>query len=302
MILYTKREKYFDIFVYIFLIFVGFLCLYPFLYMFALAFNEGTDTLKGGITIYPRAFTLANFLTIFREKLIINSYKITILKTIIGTLSNVFITSLVAYGLTEKRLPGRKYIMIYLLIPMFFSGGLIPGYLNLKNLGLLNTFWVFIIPGIFSIWNCIVMKTIFQQIPESLKESMRIDGANELTVFFKIVVPTSLPTFAAISLFVAVAHWNDWFSGAYFVNKASLKPIQTYLYMIMTRNTSIDMDYLSKIEVEVSGGANLADYSTITSLSLKVAAVIVGTLPILIVYPFLQKYFTKGILLGSIKE
>jgi len=271
--------------------------------MLALSFNSGKDTLRGGITIYPRDFTLANYASILKDKLLLSAYKITILRTVIGTISSVFITALVAYGLSEKKLPGRKYIMIYMIIPMFFGGGLIPYYLVLKQYHLLNTFWIYIIPGLFSIWNCIVMKTSFQEIPQSLKESMRIDGANELQIFYKIIIPLSLPMFAAISLFVAVGHWNDWFTGAYFVQKTELIPVQTYLQMIMTRDMRafLEMDLATKMALELTG-KDLTDYSKVTSFSLRIAAVVVGTLPILFVYPFLQKYFIKGVLIGSIKE
>ncbi|NLC67222.1 MAG: carbohydrate ABC transporter permease [Clostridiaceae bacterium] len=298
----SKEDKIFNCVNYTVLLIIALLCLYPFIYMLALSLNSGRDTLRGGITIYPRDFTLANYGAILRDKLILSAYKITILRTIIGTISNVFITALVAYGLSEQRLPGRKYIMIYMVIPMFFGGGLIPYYLVLREYRLLNTFWVYIIPGLFSIWNCIVMKTSFQGIPQSLKESMRIDGANELQIFFKVIFPLSLPMFAAISLFVAVGHWNDWFTGAYFVQKTELVPVQTYLQMIMTRDMRafLEKDLAVKMSQELMG-KDLTDYSKITSFSLRIAAVLVGTLPILFVYPFLQKYFVKGVLIGSIK-
>lgn len=299
----SREDKIFDCFNTILLLIIALLCLYPFIYMLALSFNSGKDTLRGGITIYPRDFTLANYASILRDKLVLSAYKVTILRTVSGTISNVFITALVAYGLSEQRLPGRKYIMIYMIIPMFFGGGLIPYYLVLKEYHLLNTFWIYIIPGLFSIWNCIVMKTSFQEIPQSLKESMRMDGANELQIFYKIIVPLSLPMFAAISLFVAVGHWNDWFTGAYFVQKTELIPVQTYLQMIMTRDMRafLEMDLATKMAQELTG-KDLTDYSKVTSFSLRIAAVLVGTLPILFVYPFLQKYFVKGVLIGSIKE
>jgi len=266
--------------------------------MVVLAFNSGSDSMRGGITIYPRAFTLANFAAILRDGTIISAYKVTVARTLIGTLSSVMVTALVAYGLSDKRLPGRRGIMVYMLIPMFFSGGLIPYFLTLRALKLINNFWIFVLPGVFNIWNCIVMKTSFQGIPESLKESMRLDGAREFTIFMRIVVPVSLPMFAAISLFVAVGHWNDWFTGAFFIRRNDLIPVQTYLQQIMSRNLS---SFLPNEGVIITGSA-LFDYSKVNSTSMKMAAVVIGTAPILIVYPFLQKYFTKGVLIGSIKE
>ncbi|MBO9610665.1 MAG: carbohydrate ABC transporter permease [Paenibacillaceae bacterium] len=295
----SRQDLWFDTINYALLAIVGFLTFYPFLYMLILSFNEGTDTVRGGIAFYPRAFTLANFASIFTDKLILGAYKITILKTVIGTVTSVFITGLVGYGLAEKRLPGRKWIMIYMLIPMFFSGGLIPDYLNLRNLGLINTFSVYVIPSMFVIYNCIVMKSFFQQIPEELKESMRIDGAHELRILAQLIFPISLPLIAAISLFVAVTQWNDWFRGAFFVRDLKLVPVQTYLQGMMTR------DFTNFFEKGRSSpliaGASVLDYSSTTSLSLKIAAVVGSMAPILLVYPFLQKYFTKGVLLGSIK-
>ena len=294
-----KNTSTFDIINFAILIIFALLCLYPFVYMLALSFNTGTDTMKGGVTFYPRDFTLANFASILRDGTILGAYKITILRTVIGTFTSVFVTALVAYGLSNKNLPGRKYIMLYMMIPMFFSGGIIPYYLTLGELHLIDTFAVYIIPGMFNIWNCIVMKTSFQQIPESLKEAMRIDGGGELKIFLKVVVPMSLPMFAAISLFTAVGHWNDWFTGAYYVRSNELIPVQTYLQQVMTRNMS---SFLPTDGALVTGGNGLFDYSQVNSFSLKMAAVVIGTVPILIVYPFLQKYFTKGVLVGSIKE
>jgi putative aldouronate transport system permease protein len=270
--------------------------------MVALSLNSGTDTLKGGITFYPRVFTFFNYIAIVQQTYILDAYLVTILRTLVGTVTSVFITALVAYGLSERGLPGRKYIMFYMLVPMFFSGGLIPYYLALKSYSLLDKFWVYIVPGLFSIWNCIVMKTSFMQIPDSLKESMRIDGGNELQIFFRIIFPLSLPMFAAIALFVAVAHWNDWFTGAYFVTKNELKPVQTFLQFLMNRS---DMSNFVTRTGDVAGSqSSLAAFekTRTTAFSMKVAAVVIGTLPILIIYPFLQKYFVKGVLIGSIKE
>ena len=293
-----RGDLVFNVFNYFILITFALLCLYPFAYLVALAFNAGTDTMRGGIILFPREFTLANFASILRDGRILGAYRVTIARTVIGTLTSVFVTAIAAYGLSEKQLPGKRYIMIFMIIPMFFSGGLIPFYLTLHTLSLLDNFLVYILPGIFSIWNCIVMKTSFQQIPESLKESMRMDGGSEMTIFWKIVVPISKPMFAAISLFVAVAHWNDWFLGMFFVRRNTLIPVQTYLQQIMTR----DLTFFITQEGRLLTGSALFDLSTVNSASLRMAAVVIGTVPILILYPFLQKYFTKGVLIGSIKE
>ena len=302
MRVHSPGERWFDVANYTLLATLAFVCFYPFVMMTVLSINAGTDSMRGGITLWPRVFTLVNYRVILENAAIQRAYVVTVMRTVIGTASGVFVTALVAYGLAERRLPGRKYIMVFMVIPMFFSGGLIPYFLQLRDLRLINTFWVYVIPLLFNIWNAIVMKTFFQEIPVSLKESARLDGANELVVLFRIVFPVSKPLFAAISLFVAVGHWNDWFAGAFFVTRQHLRPVQTYLMGIMTADLS---DSFNQETVQAAAqqlmGRFITDYSTITSLSLRMAAVMIAVLPILMVYPFLQKYFVKGVLIGSLK-
>jgi len=297
----SRGERIFDVFNFIFLGLFAFICLYPFLNILALSFNTGADSARGGVTIWPREFTLANYAIVFRMSTVVGAYRVTIARTVVGTISSLFITALAAYGLSEHGLPGKKPIMTFILITMLFNGGLIPTFLVYRGVGLINTFGVFIIPAMFSAWNCFIMKTMFQGIPVSLKESIRIDGGNEFTILRHIVLPVSLPTFAALGLFTAVGHWNDWFAGMYFVKKNSLIPVQTYLMMIMnsmmegSRNLAENMAV--NMPADVAGG-----YLKMTSMSLKMSVLIIGTAPILIVYPFLQRYFVKGVLIGSVKE
>lgn len=283
------------------------LCLYPFVNIIALSLNTGTDSMRGGITIWPRELTFANYIMVFRNGHVINAYRITILRTVIGTLSTIAITALAAYGLAEKSLPCKKAIMTFMLVTMFFSGGLIPSYLVLRTLKLTNTFWIYVVPGLFHAWTCIVMKTSFQEIPQSLKESIRIDGGNEFTILRHIVLPVSKSMFAALGLFAAVNHWNDWFSGMYYVRDKSLVPVQTYLYQIMSMDIAmmtekIQTQGIGAMQGRMAGTLGIGGIAKITSMSLKMAIVVVGTAPILIAYPFLQKYFIKGVLIGSIKE
>jgi len=217
------------------------------------------------------------------------------------------VTAMVAYGLSERALPGKKIIMTYLLITMFFSGGLIPGFLVLRAVGLINTFWVYIIPGMFSVWTCIVMKTSFQGIPESLKEAIRIDGGNEFTIIKHVVLPISKPMFAALALFAAVGHWNEWFTGMYFVRSNDLVPVQTYLMQIMNNDITsmsekVQQQGTAVVQGQMAELLGSGGIARITSQSLKMAIVVIGTAPILMVYPFLQKYFVKGVLIGSLKE
>lgn len=292
----TKSDVVFDVVNAVLLGLFAFLCVYPLWYILILSFNTGTDTMRGGIYFWPREFTLANYILCLKDDNILNAYLISILRTVVGTVTGVFVTGMVAYGISERKLPGRKFIMIYMMIPMLFSAGIIPNYLNMKNLGLINTFSVYILPGMFSIYNCIVMRTSFDGIPLELKESMRLDGANEFHILTRLVIPISKPTIAAISLFTAVGHWNDWFTGAYYVTNSKLVPLQTYLQNVMNRSmTNFETGIISL------GGTDIANLATANSLSIKLAVVVITVLPILLIYPFLQKYFIKGVLIGSVK-
>ena len=283
------------------------ICLYPFVNMLALSLNTGIDSMRGGIYLWPRELTFANYIVVLRNSYVITAYRVTILRTVIGTLSMLTVTAMVAYGLSERALPGKKIIMTYLLITMFFSGGLIPGFLVLRAVGLINTFWVYIIPGMFSVWTCIVMKTSFQGIPESLKEAIRIDGGNEFTIIKHVVLPISKPMFAALALFAAVGHWNEWFTGMYFVRSNDLVPVQTYLMQIMNNDITsmsekVQQQGTAVVQGQMAELLGSGGIARITSQSLKMAIVVIGTAPILMVYPFLQKYFVKGVLIGSLKE
>ena len=303
----TPGSRAFDMANVIFMTLFALICLYPFVNILALSFNSGQDSLKGGITVWPREFTLGNYIVVFRNGLVLNAYKVTIARTVIGTVTSLFVTAMTAYAVSEKGLPGKRVIMVYMMITMFFGGGLIPGYLVLRAYGLLNTFWVYIVPGLFGVWNCIIMKTSFSQIPESLKESMRLDGGGEFSILLHIVIPVSLPMFAALALFSAVGHWNDWFGGAYYVRNNDLVPVQTYLYNIMAKDISsmAERGMLNTANTRTNVSAELLGddgAAKVTSMSLKMAIVVIGTAPILITYPFLQKYFVKGVLIGSIKE
>lgn len=282
---------------------LAFSTLYPFVYMAALALNEGLDSLKGGIYFWPRAFTWINVQTVVTNPLVQNAFFISVARTILGTFGTVFITGIAAYGLSFRNLPYRKWLMVYFLIPMLFSGGLIPYYLQLRDLGLLNTFWVYIIPGLLNIWNLIVMRSFFENIPESIIEAAEIDGANPLRIFWSIVLPTSMPMIAAIALFTAVGHWNSWFDGAYFVDSMNLKPLQTYLQNILANADAAESLRQGTMGAAASSSAAVAAASrTVTPMALKLAVVILGTLPVLIVYPLLQRYFVKGVLVGGVKE
>jgi len=288
-------ELIFSIINYLLLLLLSFSIVFPFWRIVVLSLNNGTDSMRGGVNFWPRVFTLDNYSVIFARSEIIDAYLITIARTAIGTVLSVFLMSLMAYGLSKKFLRGRQVVNIMMLITMFFSGGLIPFYLLLKDLHMLNTLWVYIIPSIYSAWYIILFRAFFQQLPPALEESAKLDGANDLIVYFKIVVPLSLPIFATIALFVAVGHWNDWYSGAVFVQNPKLIPLQTLLMNIIRENDSTKL---------IAGGvAELANdkMKSVTSTSVKMATLVATILPIVCLYPFLQKYFVKGVMVGSIK-
>jgi putative aldouronate transport system permease protein len=301
MIKYRKSLSE-SLFVFLNTAFMILLCaatLYPFIYILAYSLNEGTDAVKGGIYLFPRKFTLFNYKYVLNNGTMQSAYIISIGRTVLGTLLGLVVTGLTAYGISFRNLPHRKTIMFYMLIPMLFSGGLVPYYIQLANMRLINTFWVFVIPGLFSIWNMFVLMKFFAGIPESLRESAIIDGANELTVLWKIIVPVSMPAIAAIALFTAVGHWNDWFTGAFFVNNMKLIPVQTYLQRLLMADSLATIT--GNQEVNAEAVFRNSQVSNMTLKALKTAAVMVGTLPVLCVYPFLQRYFVKGVLIGSIK-
>lgn len=273
--------------------------LYPFWYMLILSFNEGADAMKGGIYLFPRTLTTFNYKMVLANPVVGNAYLITISRTVIGTILGIIVTALASYALACETLPGKKIINYFILVPFVFSGGLIPFYLTLNQLHLINTFWVYIIPGLFNIWNMFVMKQFFLEIPQSLTEAAIIDGAGEFTVLVKIVLPISMPMIAAISLFVAVGHWNSWFDGAYYVNNELLIPLQTYLKKLLD-SMQLTMQN-NTIGNNMTAGVLQEEMASITTNSVRMASIMVATLPIMMLYPFMQKYFVKGVRIGAVK-
>ena len=288
----TPGEHIFDILNVIIMLFVCIASIYPIWYVLVNSLNDATDAMTGGIYLWPRVFSLANYQKVLETSGIGQSFKISVLRTLIGTVFSVFFTAMVAYGLSKEYLVGRKLYMAMGTITLFFSGGLIPGFLLLKNLNLLDSFWVFIFPSMFSFYNLLIFNSFFREIPKALEESARIDGAQDMTVFFKIVLPLSKPVLATIALFNGVYHWNDYFAGVMYINDTSLEPIQTYMYRIIAESTSNML----------SNNISSAITQTTTSTSIKLATMVITTVPIICVYPFLQKYFVKGMMIGAVKE
>jgi putative aldouronate transport system permease protein len=223
-------------------------------------------------------------------------------RTIIGVVTSLFFTATLAFGMAHSNLKGRRFYTILCIIPMYFGGGLIPYYFLIRSLGLMNSFWVYIVPSLVGIWNMLLMRTYFMGIPAALEESARIDGANYLTVFFKIILPISTPILATIALFIGVGQWNSWFDAFIFITDQELKPMQTVLLSIIS-----EARYAERLAQAAAAGAATADAGklgkgvTVNVRSITMATMIVTILPIVMVYPFLQRYFIKGVMIGSLK-
>lgn len=267
------------------------LILYPVWYIVVLSFNEGADAMLGGIYFWPRKFTLQNYRAVFQENAIVQSFLVTIARTVLGTATSVFFTAMVSFAYSKARLIGRNFYLTMGTVTLIFNGGLIPTFLLIRDLHLYDSFWVYIIPSLFGFYNCIIFMSFFRTLPPALEESAMIDGANEFQQFIKIILPLSKPILATIALFTAVGHWNDYFTGVIYIQNPDLIPIQTYLYRIVAEAGSV------KIQTNVQGLQERAN----STQALKLATMVVTTLPIVCVYPFLQKYFVKGVMIGAVK-
>lgn len=285
-------------FIYTFLTLFALSTLYPFLNAIAISLNEGLDTAKGGITLWPRAFTLENYEVVFQDERLMSGFVVSVARTVVGTVSAILATAIFSYGMTKRELMGRKGYMLLCIFTMYFSGGLIPTFLLIRNLGLFNSFWVYIIPSLIGVWNMIIFRTFFQGLPQGLEESAKIDGCGNWGTLFRIVLPLSGPVIATLSLFTAVGHWNEWFVASIYISKEELLPIQTILKQILASNIVSEQT----ANLDAAAQAHLAQAKTVTSKSLSMATMMVATLPIVLVYPFVQKYFVKGVLVGSLKE
>ncbi len=270
----------------------------PFLNIWALSFNSGKDAERGGIYFWPRLWSIDNYKEVFISANVGTAFAISIFRTVVGTIASVVLTAMAAYALKSKTLPGVRIFTMVIFFTMLFGGGIIPYYMLLKSLHLTNNIWVYVIPGLYSAWNLIIIRTFFQQIHPSLEESARIDGYNDFSIFWRIIWPLSRPVVAVIALFNAVGHWNDWFTGAFYVRSADLRPLSTLLQEMLTRAEAM-RDVLSQA---AGSRFDMLDRIQITGDSLKMATIIVVVTPIIIIYPFVQRYFAKGVMIGSMKE
>lgn len=287
----SKGDMIFTGFVYIILIMIGIITLFPFLEVVFNSLMSSKELVESAKSIlaFPKYPTLDNYKYVLNGDRIYNAYGITIFRTIIGTLLNMIITVLTAYPLSKKFLPGRSVFMQIFFFTMIFSGGMIPTYLVVKMFGLVDTIWALIIPSLLNVYNMIIMRTFFEGIPEELEDAAKIDGCSEWKTLLKIVLPVSKPALASIGLFYAVWHWNSFFDVVLYITKRELWPLQTLLREVVLTMSMAELN------------ASMADLATPPSSSVIAATVMVSTIPILVVYPFLQKYFVKGVMIGAVK-
>ncbi|MDR0322511.1 MAG: carbohydrate ABC transporter permease [Treponema sp.] len=297
----SKIENYtFNTVNIIFMMIIMFITLYPFWNTIAVSFNNAADTTRGGITFRPRVFTLQNYRAVFTSGTIYNAFFISVARTIIQTVTGVFLTSMLAYALGRREFVLRKAFTIIIVLSMYINAGLIPNYFLIRSLGMINTFWVYIIPGMISAFNFIVIRTYMNNLPESIIESARIDGCGDFIIFLRIILPLCLPVLATIALFIAVNAWNAWFDTM--IYNSGRTNLHTLQYKLMEYLQSSQNQAKSAAAIGSMGMAQDASASMVTPVSIRAAITVVAALPILMVYPFLQRYFVTGISIGSVKE
>ena len=289
----SKGDIVFDTINTIILILATVLVLYPLINMVALSFNDGLDALRGGITLVPRKFTTKNYQQFLGKDSLPTAVKISVLRTVIGTLSSTFITALLAYILSRKEFVFKKGLSMLYVATMYVSGGLIPIFLVYQSLGMTNSFRVYIIPGMVSAWNMLVLRTYMNGLPDSLAESAMMDGAGHLTIFFKIIFPLCMPVLATVALFSAVGHWHSWFD-AMLYNRMS-DNLTTLQYELQKMLSSVTNQNANAEQMKNAQG-------TVTPTTMRAAATVITSLPIICLYPFLQRYFVAGLTIGGVKE
>lgn len=288
----TIGGKTADILIYLTVIFMTMCCLFPLLNMVAISFSDKAAASANMVGLVPVDFTTSAYKTLLGESQFWVSFWISIKRVFLGTIINMILTILLAYPLSKSKreFKGHDVYMYIVIFAMLFSGGMIPIYLTIKSYRLLNSIWALILPGAVPVFNVILLMNFFKGVPKSLEEAAAIDGASKLTILLKIYLPISMPALATIILFCIVNHWNDFFSGLVYMNKTSMYPLQTYIQQL-----SVDMSQITDPE-------QLKRFAQVSNKTLDAAKIVVSTIPLLIIYPFLQKYFVSGIVIGAVKE
>ncbi|RAV01455.1 carbohydrate ABC transporter permease [Paenibacillus sp. YN15] len=286
----TMGEKVFDFSNIVFLFILCLVVLIPIVHIVAGSFSSTNALIHSRVKLWPVDFNLDNYTQVMKNSSFWTSFRITVFIALVGTLINLLLTVLMAYPLSKSGLRGRKVFMLVIVFTMIFSAPLIPTYLVVKSIGLVNTLWALIIPSAISMFNMILCLTFFKSLPEELFEAARVDGMSEYSILFKIAVPLSLPILVTLTLYYSVHHWNSYFSAMIYITKPELRPLQLYLYSMIAQGNTNDMASTIMEEMDTSPEG------------LKMATIVVATVPIMLIYPFVQKHFIKGAMLGSLKE
>ncbi|WP_211746217.1 carbohydrate ABC transporter permease [Paenibacillus sp. Marseille-Q4541] len=289
-----RRMSLFDIIMYIIFSLLALITIYPFYNVLIISFATFDSISKSDLYIIPTSFDITPYKVLFADMSFWRSFLVSIFVTVVGVAFSMFLSVTGAYALSKKTMPGRNFILSMILFTMFFNGGLIPFYLIIKDLGLINNIFVMIVPAAMNTFYLIIMKNYFSTVPESLEESAKLDGANDLYILLKIILPISAPFMATFGLFYAVERWNEWWYAMLFINDSSLAPLQIYLRQVLITASS-QLNGVAMLLAEQSGS------SKVYTPSLQMATIVVTCIPIIMVYPFLQKHFAKGLLVGSIK-
>ena len=287
----TPGEKVFNFFNMALLILLCLVTAYPVYYVFCASFSESVKLLQNpGFMLLPQGWNTAAYRLAFTHPLLVSGYKNILTVMAIALPLNILLTLFCGYFLASRNVMFKKPIMVVIMITMFFNGGMIPNFLNIQSLGLYNTLWALILPGAISIYNSIICKTAIEAVPESLAESAYIDGANDLIVLFRIVFPLITPTIAVLLLYYGVAHWNSWFSASIYIKDNANLPIQNVLRSVLIANSNI-------LNAAATENDRMNDFAE----TIKYAAIVISTVPVLLIYPFVQKYFVKGVMIGAVK-
>ncbi len=289
-----KKFNGWDVMIYAFLFIAGFACLFPFYYVLIISISDPIEVLRHPLYIIPYSFDLSSYEMLLQEGSLMNGLWVSVFITVVGTILSMLVMLLGGYALSKKYLPMRKFFMTMVLIPMFVGAQTIPYYVVIRSLGMLNSIWVLIIPSLVSSYYVIIIKNAFLAVPVSLEESARIDGANDYTILFRIVLPTTLPMVFSVTLFTAVSKWNEWWHALMFINSKSSWPMQMMLRDMLAN--------LNNTAATPLGDMMMASRATMSPENVRMAAVMLTCIPILMVYPFVQRYLVKGMMIGSIKE
>ena len=290
----TKSGRVFDAFNIVLMCLVLIMVVYPFINVLAISFNDGYDAIRGGIYLWPRVFSLESYKFVLRDSDLIHGFIVSVLRTVIGTVTAVLGNALLGYIVSCRQFAGRKFMRIIFLITMYFGGGLIPTYLLMTKLGLVNTLTVYWFPSIFSAYYMLLCASYIQNLPEALFEAARVDGASELCIFTRFVLPLSVPMLACIAIYVGVGHWNSWFDVNLYSKNGTWDNLQIILYRILNQTNAISNMTDSVMISEKMRG--------IQPLTVRAAVTIIVVTPILVIYPFFQRYFVSGMTLGAVKQ